>query len=79
MLKFLVGPNKHASFPDTPLFVTIYGLVWSSPVRIYPYNSLCSHAGEMHCKAKNGVVKGLSENLFGMALLKFMFLFHKQT
>ena len=28
--------------------------VWSSSVFLYPYNSLCSRVGEMHCKASKG-------------------------
>ena len=33
--------------------MTIIGLVPSSPVLVYPYNSLCSRLGDMHCKASN--------------------------
>ena len=33
----------------------IYGLVWSSLVLVYHCNSLCSHVGEIYCKARNGL------------------------
>ena len=50
MLKFLVEPNRNASFSDIPfLYDHIYGLVWSSPVLVYPYNPLYFHVGEMQC------------------------------
>ena len=57
MLKCLVGPNRNASFPDTPFCMTIYGHMWNSPVLVYPCNSLCTHVGEMHWKANNGVLQ----------------------
>ena len=44
---------KMPHFQTHPFCITMYGLLWSSPVLVYPYNSLCSHVGEMHCKASN--------------------------
>ena len=50
MLKFPVGPNRNASFPDTPL---LSDHIWSH-VELFNltiYNGPC--VGEMYCKANN--------------------------